>query len=80
MKALETQYTVVRPILGAKAVEWGEKASIFVFPNAATYVEFVRALENRDIESGDVGSARMSIPQPYVAVIDPTGGRDEPAT
>ena len=80
LKALETQYTAVRPILGAKVGGWGEKVSIFVFPNAASYVEFVRAMENREIESGDVGTAKLSIPQPYLAMIDPTGGRDEPAT
>ena len=80
LKVLDTQYTQVRSLLGPKSVEWGEKASLFVFPNAATYVEFVRAMENRDIEAGDVGSAKMTIPQPYVAVVDPTGGRDEPST
>ncbi len=78
-KAVEAQYAQVRALLGPKSVEWGEKATLFVLPNAQTYVEFVRALESRDIEEGDVGTARMTIPQPYVAVIDPLHGRDEPA-
>ncbi len=80
LKALDTQYAQVRTLLGPKSVEWGEKASLFVFPDLAAYVEFVRAIENRDIEAGDVGSAKLTIPQPYVAVVDPTGGRDESET
>ena len=59
----------------------GRKAGLFVFNEPASVVEFVRAQESRDIESTEYGSARLNVPQPYVVVLDPLGGRDEsPAT
>ncbi len=79
LRALETSYGQVKAIVGPKSVEWGEKASVFVFADRATFVEFVRSMENRDIEKSDNGSSKLSIPQPYIAVLDPTGGREEPA-
>jgi hypothetical protein len=80
LKAVESQFTPVKGLLGAKAVEWGEKGSLFVFSDTASFVEFVRANENREVEKGDTGTAKFSGPQPYVAVIDPSGGRDEAAS
>ena len=79
VKAAEGQYSAVKNLFGAHAMDWGEKASLFVFNDAASYGEFVRAIENREIEAGDVASARFNVGEPYVAVVDPHGGRDEPA-
>jgi len=75
VKAVESQFGAVRGLLGASAVDWGEKASLFVFHDAASFAEFVRGNENRDVERGDTGTARFNIPQPYVAVLEPAGGR-----
>lgn len=79
-KALESQTAAVKGILGAPSVEWGEKASLFVFNDLASFGEFVKTNENRESEAGDTGTARLNVPQPYVAVLDPSGGRDEPAS
>ena len=79
LKAVEGQYAQVKALLGPAAVDWGEKGSLYVFNDAGSYNEFVRVVENREVEDGDVGSAKFNIPRPYVAVVDPLGGRDEPA-
>ncbi len=79
VKAVESQYKYVKSLLGAKGVDWGEKASLFVLNDAGSYGELVRTLERREIEAGDVGTAKFNVPEPYVAVIDPLGGREEPA-
>jgi hypothetical protein len=81
LKALEAQFTAIKSAMGPGSVEFGEKASLFVFPDAASFGEFVRTQENREVEAGEVGSARFNVPQPFVVVIDPTGDRGEtPAT
>jgi hypothetical protein len=82
-KAAETAYTQLRTILsrpGAPALDWAEKTSLFVFNNASSLVEFVRSQENRELDSGETGTANFGTKEPYVAVLDPLGGRDEPAT
>ena len=78
VKAVEGQYAGVKSLFGAPALDWGEKASLFVLNDAASFSEFVRAVENREIDAGNVATGRFSVGQPYVAVIDPHGGRDEP--
>jgi len=77
LKALEAQFTAMKSALGPGSVELGEKASLFVFPDTASFGEFVRTQENREVEAGEVGSAKLNIPQPFVVVIDPTGDRGE---
>lgn len=79
LKAIDGQYAKVRALLGPASVEWGEKASLFVLNDAGSYAAFVQANENREAETGDTGTAKLSSPQPYVAVVDPLGGREEPA-
>jgi mono/diheme cytochrome c family protein len=82
VKAMETAYGQLRAILskpGEPALEWAEKTSLFVFPDATGFVEFVRTLENREIEPTDAGTANFGVAQPYVAVVDPLGGREESA-
>jgi mono/diheme cytochrome c family protein len=78
LKAVEGQLGQVRALVGPSPVDWGEKGSLYVFNDAGSYIEFVRSLENREVEVGDTGTARFSVPEPYVAVIDPFGGRAEP--
>lgn len=78
VKAVESQVLTVKGLLGPAAVDWGEKATLFVFNDAASFGEFVRAVENREVEAGETGTARFTGPQPYVAVVDPLGGRDDP--
>ena len=82
LKVLETQYGHLRRVLGSPGADWPEKVSIYAFSTRKDYVEFVRTVEARpDVESEESTSARFSVPQPYVAVVDPQGGRkDEPGT
>ena len=81
LKALETQYNHLRRLLGSQAMEWPEKASIYVFNGNNEFVEFVRSVEGRDIDSQEPRfSVRFNVPQPYIAALDPTGGKkEEPA-
>lgn len=81
-KGLESAYSQLRSILskpGAPALDWAEKASVFVFNGAPGFVEFVRSLENREVETGEAGTANFATPEPYVAVVDPLGGREDPS-
>jgi mono/diheme cytochrome c family protein len=79
LKGMEAAYAQLRAILskpGEPALDWAEKTSLFVFPDTSSFVEFVRTLENREIESGDSGTANFGIAEPYVAAVDPSGGRE----
>jgi Planctomycete cytochrome C len=79
LKTLEAQYSQLRGLVGPGPLEWAEKASLFVFNDRASLVEFVRTTANREAEHEGDGIAVLNVPQPYVAVLDPLGGRDEPA-
>jgi Planctomycete cytochrome C len=82
LKALETQFSHLKRILGSTAGDWPEKISIYAFSSRNDFVEFIRTVEGRqDVEAEEASSARLSVPQPYLAVIDPQGGRkDEPGS
>ena len=80
LRVLETQFTALKPVAGPAALEWGEKASVYVLNDASSFNEFVRVIEAREVESGETTSAKFTGPQPYVVAVDPLGGRDEPAT
>jgi hypothetical protein len=77
LKAMETQYGHMRRLLGTERMEWPEKLSIYVFANKKDFIEFVRSVETRDLDADEVTSAKVAIPQPYVAVLDSGGGRKE---
>ena len=62
---------------GAGARSGPEKISLYVFPDTVCYVEFVRSVENREVETGIEGHGRLDVEQPYVAAIDPLNGREE---
>ena len=80
LKVMETQYGQLRKVLGAPATDWVEKVSLYVFPSRKDFIEFIRSVESRpDIDADEVSSGRLAVPQPYVAVIDPQGGRKEEA-
>ena len=79
LKAMEAQYGHLKRILGT-ATNWVEKVSIYVFASRNDFIEFVRSVESRDVEGDEPSSGKLSVPQPYVAVVDPLGGRkEEPA-
>ena len=81
LKVMDQKYAQLAALLskpGAKALDWAEKASLYVFNDTNSFVEFARNVENREVEPGTVGSANFGVPQPYVAVIDPLNGKEEP--
>ena len=54
------------------------RPSLFVFNDHISLVEFARTLENRELEASDTGTANFGTQEPYIAVVDPLGGREEP--
>jgi len=80
LRAMEVQYGHLKRLLGTAATDWPEKLSVYVFVNKKDFIEFVRSVENRDLEADEVTTAKLMVPQPYVAVLDPPGGKkEEPA-
>jgi mono/diheme cytochrome c family protein len=80
IKGMETQYTHLKRLLGSPLTDWVEKVSIYAFSSRKDFIEFVRTVEAREAEADIQTSARLSIPQPYLAVVDPAGGqKEEPA-
>ena len=80
LNGLEAEYVHLKRILGAVSTDWPEKVGIYAFSSRKDYIEFVRTVEGRpDLDAEESASARLSVAQPYVAVVDPQGGRkDEP--
>ena len=82
LKGMEGQYTQLRNLLSAPnspALDWVEKVSLYVFNDRNSFVEFVRGIENREVDPEDRSTSDLKGFEPYVAVIDPHGGREEPA-
>ena len=80
LKAMEQPYLQLGRFLGPAAMNWVEKVSLYVFNEPKDFTEFVRSVEGRDVDPDVHSSAKLGIPQPYVAVLDPAGGkREEPA-
>jgi hypothetical protein len=82
LKVMEREYTHLKALLaqpGAQTLDWPEKASLFVYNDTNSFVEFVRNVDSREVEPATVGTAKFGVPQPYVAVVDPLGGKEEPS-
>lgn len=80
LKTLETEAGYLKRLLGAKAMDWPEKVSFYVFNSRNEFVEFVRTVEGREVDGEESMSIRFNVPQPYVAAVDPAGGKkEEPA-
>jgi hypothetical protein len=61
-------------------MDWVEKLSLYVFNSRNDFIEFVRAGEGHDVEPDVHFSIKLGIPEPYLAVVDPSGGKkEEPA-
>jgi hypothetical protein len=80
LKVLDRQYTPLKNLLGSPTMDWVEKVSLFVFTRKDDFIEFVRTVEGPNVETDRVSTAKLSGAQPYVAVVDPLGGKkEEPA-
>jgi mono/diheme cytochrome c family protein len=80
LKAVEAQYRRMRSLVAAPSGDPAEKIGLYVFNDRTSFVEFVRSLQKREVDSGENGTSDLSIGEPYVAVVDPLGGREEPAS
>ncbi len=80
LKAMEPQYANFQRLLGAAAPKWAEKVSLYVFNDRKDYVEFVRTVEQREVDSEEAGHGNFGVPEPYVAVADPRDSLDKKAT
>ncbi|WZO97178.1 c-type cytochrome domain-containing protein [Isosphaeraceae bacterium EP7] len=84
LKVIEGQYIKLRNLLstrGKPTPNFDEKVSIYAFKDRATYVEFVRSVENREVEQGTQAHAKLAVDGPYIACIAPqAGGAEAPAT
>jgi hypothetical protein len=92
VKALENQYAHLKSLSpsasaargdvpqkrGAAPSEPLEKIGLYVFNERTSFVEFVRSNEKREIDASEQGTANLGA-EPYVAVLDPLGGKPEPA-
>ncbi len=79
IKSMETQYLQLKRSFGIPATEWVEKVSLYVFNSRNDFIEFVRTVEARDVDPEEQTSTKLAIPQPYIAAIDPAGGKKEEA-
>ena len=80
LKTMETQRVTLGGILGpqsASSIGGLEKISLYVFKDLTSYVEFVRSIENREVEQGTEAHGKLDVEQPYIAAIDPLNGGDE---
>lgn len=78
VKAMDGPYNHLKRLLGPTVMEWPEKVSLYVFSSNNEFVEFVRSVEGRDVDSQEPRfSVRFNVPQPYIAALDPAGGKKE---
>jgi len=80
IKVAEAQFGQLKRLLGVPASDWVEKVSLYVFNNRKDFVEFARTIENREVDASVTSSGNLTVPQPYVVIVDPLAGKkEEPA-
>ncbi len=80
LKQMESQYSKLANLLnttGKFVLDGPEKVSLYIFKDRASYVEFVRSIESREVENGVDGHGNLAVETPYIAVVDPASGREE---
>ena len=80
LKAMESQYAQVNQVLGSSkgpALDPAEKIGLYVFKDQNSFVEFVRTVENQEVEPGETARARLNVESPYLVAVDPAGGGEE---
>ena len=80
LKVLDKQPGHLKRYIGLPATERVEKISLFVFADRKALVEFVRSIEKNEIEADTQTWGQLSVDQPYLAVIDPAGGKEAGAS
>jgi mono/diheme cytochrome c family protein len=80
LKGMEAEYITVGRLLGpaaAPALGGPEKISLYVFNDRTSYVEFVRANENRELDSEIEAHGNLAVEAPYLAALDPLNGAED---
>lgn len=81
LRVADAQYPQILSLIAPEESRQGvQKIGIYVFNEKSQFVEFIRSVESRELSQGDQGSADLEGSEPYVAVLDPFGGREEPAS
>jgi mono/diheme cytochrome c family protein len=84
LQAMETQYNNTNRLLSvsktAPALNPTEKIGLYVFKEQAQFVEFVRSVENADVEAGEKARAKLTVESPYLVAVDPAAGGEEAAS
>ncbi len=80
LKAMEAQYgRIARLLAGTRGLPGPEKIGLYVFKERRGYTEFVRTIENQDVDAGDEARSKLNVESPYVLAIDPVAGGAEAA-
>ena len=80
LKTMEAQYgRIGRLLAGTKGLPGPEKIGLYVFKERKGYTEFVRTVENQEVEAGDEARSKLNVESPYVLAIDPLAGGPEAA-
>jgi len=80
LKAMEAQYALANRLLGSPkspALDPVEKISLYIFRDQNSYVEFVRSVEQQEVDSGEQARAKLNVESPYIAAVDPANGGEE---
>ena len=83
LQAMEKQFDTANKLLSTgrtPVLAPTEKIGLYVFKDTAPFVEFVRANENQDVESGEQARAKLSGDSPYLVAADPAAGGEEAPT
>lgn len=83
IRTLDAELKAVRSLLGpvaAPALSGPEKISVYVFNDPLRYIEFVRSVENREVETGAQAHGNLGVQAPYIAAVDPLKGEAEPTS
>jgi hypothetical protein len=81
LKVMEAQYgKLYRVLPNGKGLAGPEKIGLYVFKQRKGYTEFVRTVENQDVDNGDEARAKLNVESPYVLAVDPVAGGAEPSS
>jgi len=78
LKTMEGVLGQLKRAVSPDVAKWGERVSLYVFPEERDYVEFIRTFKKREVSAGEAGDTDLKTQQPYVAIADP--GAEEPET
>jgi hypothetical protein len=79
VKTMDKQYLLVGQVIGAGKLNFVEKISLYVFKESKGFTEFVRTVENQEVDPGEEARAKLGVESPYLIAVDPLAGGPEVA-